>query len=227
MMTLLDAYTEQRALNNNYQDVAAWKLGGTNLASSSYFNSEHLFYGPLKNQQVFSCHNKEINTYAHLAELEITFRLNEKVVTDLFRDNPISSACDFISSVMPSVELPYSRHDLSKISLPELIKDNCAAGALIIGNEVKWDNSLMEQLDGCIKLLENNTSVTEGLYSNLLKSPVDLLTDFLKLAKTHNLPLKEGQLVATGGISPCVEVNAKKKYLADFGQFGSFSFVLV
>ena len=226
-MTLLDAYFEQRALNNNYRDVAAWKLGGTNIASSSHFNSEHLFYGPLKSHHVFSYRHKEINIAARFAELEITFRLNENVVTDLFRDNPISSACDFISSVMPSVELPYSKHDLSKITLPELIKDNCAAGALIIGDEVKWDNSLIEQFDGYIKLLENNTSVTEGLYRNLLKPPVDLLADFLKLAKKHNLPLKEGQLVATGGISPCVEVNAKKKYSVDFGQCGSFSFALV
>ena len=52
-MTLLDAYSEQRVLNNNYQDVAAWKLGGTNIASSTHFNSEHLFYGPLKSEHVF------------------------------------------------------------------------------------------------------------------------------------------------------------------------------
>ncbi|MBH0028543.1 hypothetical protein I6F53_16340 [Pseudoalteromonas sp. SWN29] len=128
---------------------------------------------------------------------------------------------------MPSVELPYSKHDLSSIILPDLIRDNCAAGALIIGKEIGWNDSLISDFSGCIELLDNKIPVIEGLYNNLLKSPFNLLTDFLELAKKHNLPLREGQLVATGGISPCVEINAKKKYQVNFNHLGTFSFTLI
>lgn len=226
MMTLHKAFADQRVLNNDYKDTAAWKLGGTNQASSSHFKAEHLFYGPLKRQQVFSCSENPTDTHARLAELEITFRLNRHIDTFLFGNHPTTDASSVIDSVMPSVELPYSTHDLSAITLPELIIDNCAAGALIIGHEIEWDDRLTVLFSGAVALLHNKESVTEGNYQTLLKSPLNLLTDFLELAKKHNLPLKEGQLVATGGISPCVEIDSKKKYEVNFNQLGTFGFSL-
>lgn len=226
--SLEEAYRIQKKFcDTSPKSISAWKLGGSTQLTRTLFKTKAVYYGPIVNASVFSYKDK-INLDPKIettkGELELSFRLsknvenlNEKIITD-------ETVQSFVTSMLPSVELPWSPYNLPQSGLKVLVADNCASGALVLGDEVPLEKEVKVPNSLAVSLKDEKTVLTEGNLEWVLGGPLEALKQFLLLAQKHSLDLKEGQLVATGGASPCVEVPKNKKLTVFFETFKSFSF---
>ena len=209
--------------------VGAWKLGGTNAATRELFATDEAYFGP-----VFAAHVHEATANLVLGqagfthgELELCFRLSEGVNDPGALGNPVENLQDLIEELYLGVEFPWSPFDPPSDGLKVLVADCCASGALVVsrGNlagDAAGAQAVRLTVDG-----ENGVEeLAIGSTSNILGGPMQALADFLVLAQAHGVQLQPGQLVATGGCTPCVELPRGKTLRADFGAFGSFEFSL-
>ena len=227
--SLEQAYSIQKLNRLNEHDIAAWKLGGTTEATRKLFKTGSVYYGGLNLPRVFSPKkglSLPKNIKAPAGEAEVCFRLSEKIrnLSNLDVDTlPIS---DFVASVAPSIELPWSPFPLPDSGLKVLVADHCAAGALVIGEEQTL--SMLDINSGAVTIKCSKAQLlAEGDMANVIGGPVTALRDFLKLAQQHKLELQPGQWVATGGCTPCVALPFNELITVTFGGgLGSFSFSL-
>lgn len=206
--------------------ILAWKLGGTTDLTRKLFKTESAYYGAIEGKFVFNASELVLPKFIEhpVGELEITFKLSREV-ENLAQFNLRSEPIDtFIESVLPSIELPWSQFPLPEVGLNVLVADSCAAGLLILGEEYSWNGDTAIQLP-C--QLHGNECLVEGNVNNIVMTPSGALREFLLLAKQHQLSLRQGQYVATGGCTACVPLPVNEVLTVTFQELGEFSFKLL
>ena len=66
----------------------------------------------------------------------------------------------------------------------------------------------------------------EGVYANLIDGVTDNVQSFYDLAQKYSLPLKADDLIAAGGIAPCIALLLRQMITASFAGLGGFSFMV-
>ena len=226
VLSLDDAYCVQKEGLKSRSDISAWKLGGSTDLTRKLFKTESVYYGAIESKFVFNASDVVLPKFIEhpVGELEITFKLSREVENlaqfDL-RSEPIDT---FIESVLPSIEMPWSQFPLPEAGLNVLVADSCAAGLLILGEEYSWNGDTAIQLP-C--QLNGNECLVEGNVNNIVMTPSGALREFLLLAKQHQLSLRQGQYVATGGCTACVPLPVNEVLTVTFQELGGFSFKLL
>ena len=179
---------------------AGWKLGGTNWASRAAFGMDRLWFGPLAAHEVLSTPTRAPGL--PLAELkgeaEIALRIApEGAATpwDAWR-----VALETPSSLVP---------DMAAAGVATLVADRCSAGSLLLGPP---------EPAGALVALENGAAGSRfaieidgreaavGALSDLTDAPSACLAAFLAEARSRGFHPRPGDWVATGGITPCIDL---------------------
>jgi 2-keto-4-pentenoate hydratase len=212
------------------EPISAWKLGGTTKSTRDTFQTASLFYGPIFASSIYS-YSESIKLDPKFrepkGELELSFKLSSAVNTltseKLKNDKVFFNT---IQSLYASVELPWSAFPLPEAGLKVLIADYCASGALILGNELPWRENLIKNLSCDVYMKTKSTLLAQGSLSQIIEGPLEALRGFLFLALEQKIPLKAGQIVASGGVSKCVNLPLDEEITVDFNQLDQFKFLI-
>jgi len=213
-------YSIQANLADRISDMVepakGYRIAMTNNAIRDSFNTHELIYGTLSSTRI----SNGIAIYDNLLEPQITANLLFVVNEDIYPSADINEILKK-TSVASSIEIIDSRikNWFKKLSIVELIVDNCLAGQVVIGNPVKVDSSkffdtikVSLKCDGeIVKEVNLNENVT-----NPFKA-MDVLVN--KLAKQGKF-LKKG-MVVTAGSYTVPKALYRGEYHADFGALGA------
>lgn len=227
-LTNCDPYSIQKAVTMLLPVTGAWKAGGTNNKTQTYFDTEIAYFGPIEKNKVFQGLNLEVDSKAFAlplkGELEICFLLPPDVFVN---------ECDLKELVFSGVvktlvclELPWSIFEQPASGLAHLIADVCGANALLCGPEIS--PSILKNVDNItlsLQTLEDET-ITSGIVSDSIISPLDVLIDFIEFVKRQEIEISEPIFLATGGVSECVPLDKNKKYLVKINDAENFNFSL-
>ena len=201
--------------------VVGWKLGGTNSKTQQNFNCNSAYLGP-----VFSVNNTKpcFLDYDNIrGEAELTFRLGlriESLSIDEIKKDPLQ----FFDMVYPSLELPFSSiTNFKEVGMLPLIADLCGTGHLSLG--APSNLSSLDEVASSIKICSDKCVLAKGMKKNLIGGYKTVLADFLKLVLMHNLDVKAGQYVATGGLTDCIVIGSNTLVDIDFEGLEIFSVI--
>jgi 2-keto-4-pentenoate hydratase len=207
--SLDDAYRIQKSNIGKLGVVAAWKLGGTTLATRNAFNTTKTYLGPIFDGAVFKSMELDKVSYPRgtpKGEVEIYFRLNHYALTYAEETFEEARVLECISGFGLCVEFPWSVFELPREGLSILVADCCASGSLAIGPTMPKEQYLKLSKLETVSLSSNSKLIAEAPISTIVDGPLSALHDFLLLVSEYQLPIENGQLVATGGITPCVDL---------------------
>ncbi|MDA9981750.1 hypothetical protein N9H39_03235 [Gammaproteobacteria bacterium] len=227
--SLAEAYAIQHHNYSNIGQSKGWKLGGTTSLTQAMFDTNATYYGPIYQASIYESKNPiELPDWMNnpRGEAEVCFELSDKVkgLSDTTMDEIDIS--EFIVNIMPSIELPWSVFPLPAAGLNVLIADQCGTGALVFGDRLPYSSTHFPSLSGEVMISSTSGLLTEGSIEDILAGPLTALADFLRLAQQHQLQIKSGDFVATGGCTPCIELPLNRKITVDMTILGEFSFIL-
>ncbi len=206
----------RNVVSSSGKRIAAWKLGGTTHSTQALFNVDQLYFGPLYSQELYG-HGDRVDLT--LAESKVEIELAAR----------ISPSCDGADAWCLCAELPSSPiADMPSAGASALVSDRCAAGALVLGPQTNTSYANGLASADALELRVNGTPMATGGLSALTALPHAIVRDFLQLAPTHGFYPQPGQWIATGGLTPCVEVprDAHIDVLANNKQALSFGLSL-
>ena len=183
------------------QDIAAWKIGGANPWSREVFHNSESFFGAIHPGELFL--EKPVvplnGLNAPLAEPEIMLELAHAQGDDCTsKFSRMAIGFEIPASVLP---------DELKSVLNAQIVDRAGAGALWIAGITDFDRAILQQ-DFTSRAWLNGTETAPGGSTSLFGGPLGAAAEFLQLAARYDAPLRPGQWIATGGLSPAVPVSA-------------------
>ena len=214
---LQTAYAVQNKIFRSNTSPTIWKLGGVNHVTRAAFNVESTYAGPVANNQIFPFHETMLPSCFGMqcqAELELLVRLN-----DNFQN---TSATSF--DVAPALECPATVLNFPEDGVLALIADCCAAGTVVHG---PWRNCFLDDLcalEGAATLSDDTRVLAQGTYSELIDGLAGCVAGFLALAREYNLPVRAGDMVSTGGLSPCVGLPHQTRLSVAFPGFDTINF---
>lgn len=169
---------------------AGWKLGGTNHATKANFGVDEAYFGALHRSEMFveAAAAPRFALCQVQGEVEIALR----IARDGAGHDGWAVALEMPSSAIAN---------LPGAGVAALVADRCGAGALLLG----------PVRDGALPDLSSARFVVEcggvergaGDYASLLADPVELLAEFIALARRHGFHPRPGDWVSTGGITAC------------------------
>jgi 2-keto-4-pentenoate hydratase len=209
--TLTDAYTSVRELvSGDPAFGSAWKLGGTTATTRATFGVALPYFGILHASEVMEAPSVApgLPLIELKAEAEIALRLSN--IIDHLTDISVlenTEPWSLFDAWCWSLELPSSPiRNLVECGVTALIADRCAAGALVLGAprsrsivEAGWDTKVL-------RLVEDGREIASGGISALIDPPELAAKSFLEQALIHGFKPRSGQWVATGGLTPCVNL---------------------
>ncbi len=202
---LTKAYAGVKALTEaSPHNIAAWKLGGTTPLTQDIFKVSDLYFGPIYSHETF-CSGMTVSLPLTecKVELEIAVRHGSS--------GPDAWA---VCAEMPSSGI----RDLPGKGVTALVADRCAAGALIIG-PTQPINSIDDAPKTGVNLISDGQVITSGGTDGLTDTPLSIAHRFCDIAHREGFAPKAGQWIATGGMSPCVQVVRQGQYSVP-GSFG-------
>jgi len=118
-------------------------------------------------------------------------------------------------------EMPSSGiKDLPDRGVTSLVADRCAAGALILGSPRPID-TISDAPKSGVDLISGGVVLTSGGTDGLTDAPLNIAHVFLTRARELGFEPQKGQWIATGGMTPCVDVSRQGAYSIQNGP--SFS----
>ncbi len=226
---LAEAYSIQHHNFSHLGQPKGWKLGGTTSLTQTLFDTRATYYGPIFESSIFEATDAiklPVGINNPKGEAEVCFELSDKVL-ELFNTNiNQNNIGEFIVNIMPCLELPWSVFPLPAAGMNILIADQCGTGALIYGDKLPYSSTCFNSLTGKVSVISKSKILAEGEIENILAGPLSALTDFLKLAKSHQLQVQPGDIVATGGCTSCIELPFNRKIIVNMSILGEFSFAL-
>lgn len=194
---------------------SAWKLGGATLANRKYFNIDHIFWGELTHKQVKEFNQKcDFQLKSLKAEGEISLKINVNLSTDFFKFIDHISDNDLFESFCYCIEMPDCGIDDLNHNIYALLSDRCASGALILGD---WININLFNNNNIytFKILDKDSQqiLAFGNSDILLSSPISLARTFIKNSIKKGFIVKPGDIISTGGITPCINLSCNKNYV--------------
>lgn len=225
--TSLESIYKKLSYDNNLTDkneLVAWKLGGATRSNRDYFNYDAIFYGKLFSTQIKKY--SEVSRFklkSLRAECEIAVRLKNDIDAYLLNDLKHIDNSEVFDSYCACIEMPDCTFDNLHGNINALISDRCAAGALILGDWHKLsDYSFSDKTNFQLSL--SNRIISEGYLDNLLFSPFDLALKFLTESCQRGIKHRKGDIISTGGITPCVSLENNKTYNYSVNSKLEFSF---
>jgi len=200
--------------------VLAWKLGGTNPKTQANFDCTSAYLGP-----IFSLGDEKpafFDSAAPRGEAELTFRLSDKI-RSLDSNGIKGDPMAYFDAVYPSLEMPYSRiNDFHEVGMLPLVADLCGTGHLVVG-DAKHLALLQEHENIPVRIGPQEQPLACGSSLELVGGYQAALVDFLKLVLKYDIQIEAGQLVASGGVTPCVYLPVNNGVEIDFSSLGCLS----
>ena len=225
LLYFTDAYAVQNVIFMHDGQVVAWKLGGVNNTTRQAFNVEGTYAGPVAADNIMparpTMHPNNFGKQCQ-GELEILVKLGD--IPAFFSGE--LSVDDIISEFAPAIECPASVLAFPKDGVFALIADCCAAGSIVHGEWMPWKAFEGTQPNDTVSLFSDNEILAKGVYSNLIDGVAGVVQSFCDLARQYSLPVKPGDLISTGGITPCVALPHGQMLTALFTGLGDFSFMV-
>jgi 2-keto-4-pentenoate hydratase len=196
-------------------ETVAWKLGATTTGTRKAFNTEQVYYGAVMEQEIWckgdDPHNIEIPIFR--GEAEIAVRVGQDVPNDL----RFKITNKIFDAFAPCIESPWSVvSNLPDAGLPALIMDRCAAAGLFIGDVRTIDELEMGRE---LRIIVDGKTVALGSApESLIMSPMNAALAAIDVIQKNGLALKKGQWIATGGVTPCVELPHDQAVQLYFGD---------
>jgi hypothetical protein len=189
-LSLNDAYQIQKRQWNQCNDVAAWKLGGTNFVTKDLFKVTELYFGFLSRENIIVAEDPKINRFNDF-ELELCFKIpnNFDLALDYSLDD-IAGWDKYFGLEFPSTCIA----DLPTKGVAHLVADNCAAGSLVISN-IRCDNPTLSMYKMLVGQKNSN------YHLDLIDDTPSIVKQFLDISKLNGFEVVGGQYIATGGIS--------------------------
>ena len=141
-----------------------------------------------------------------------------------YSSNQIYEAID---SIIPSIEVVDSRYqDWTTVGINSLIADNGANAYWIYGSEKK-NIDQFDLSNHSVSLYINNTLISKGNASNVLKNPLNALSWLVNTMTLHEKSLPINSYISTGTCTPAIPVKKGDKINVDFGTLGTVDFNLI
>ena len=190
----------------NGRKIVGRKIGLTSAAAQSQLGIDHPIHGPLfADRKVFSGSKLEAaSQISPILEGEIALVLDRDI-----NDSDISfkGFSEAIKYVVPAIEIGDCRIENWKVSLPDLIADDCAASRFVLGENPKQLSNI--DLSACeMTLCRNNEIVSNGSGKDCLGNPLNSGYWLARYLLTQGDMLKAGDVVLTGALGPMIPANA-------------------
>ena len=133
-----------------------------------------------------------------------------------------------VGSLHPAFEIidsAYGREDWMSAGAANLIADNAAHGAFLLGPGTR-DFSAEELADHKVSLTVDDKLIGSGAGANALGHPFNVLAWLANELIAQGRFLRAGDLVTTGVVTPFVYLESGQAARADFGAFGQISVAL-
>jgi 2-oxo-3-hexenedioate decarboxylase/2-keto-4-pentenoate hydratase len=209
-------------------ETCGYKLACTNKPIMKLLGVDGPFSGRLMSHSVYES-GVVLNAtdfVRRIVEQEFVFVVGEDVP---YSKDPFTadSVKPYLSTCFPGIELVDHRYkDFSRVGGNALIADNAIHAASILGDSQEhWRT--VDFPNHQVKLLVNDTIVSEGSGANVLGNPLNVMAWLANHLQSRGLTLKTGDIVTTG--TACDVYNAEQgdKITADFGGLGSVSLSFV
>ena len=199
-LSLSDAYKIQKRQWNQCDEVAAWKLGGTNFVTKELFKVTELYFGFLSRENVIVGGDQKLIVLTILnLNYALKFQKNFDFALDYSLED-ISGWDKYFGLEFPSTSIA----DLPAKGVAHLVADNCAAGSLVISN-VRCDNSD----PSLYRMLVGQKNSSEFL--DLVDDTPNIVKQFLEISNLNGFKVEGDQYIATGGISKIHRLSVGEK----------------
>jgi 2-keto-4-pentenoate hydratase len=154
-----------------------------------------------------------------VVEAEFAFRLGSDV-------EPVDGAhtadtiADFVSVVIPSIEIVDYRYESWTVGAPQVAADNAIHGWWIAGEPLDdWRH--LDLADAAVTVVRNGSVETSGSGANVLAHPLNVLAWLADELPQHGERLRAGDQVTTGVTTDVFEAAAGDQIVARFDDVGS------
>lgn len=130
-----------------------------------------------------------------------------------------------VGSLHPAFEIidsAYGREDWMSAGAANLIADNAAHGAFLLGPGTR-DFSAEELTEQQVSLTVDDALIGSGTGANALGHPFNVLAWLANELIVQGRFLRAGDLITTGVVTPFVYLESGQTARADFGAFGQIS----
>lgn len=230
--SLAEGYTVQRAhVEAHGGQPIGYKVAATSAKAQSALSVEAPFYGRLLDSTSrLDCATASWpadDFLVGLIEPEFAVRLAANLPE---QDRPYDqeTVAAAVGSLHPAIEIvdsAYGREDWMSAGAANLIADNAAHGAFLLGPGVR-DFSAMELADHKVTLSVDGALIGSGSGANALGHPFSVLAWLANELVAQGWFLRAGDLVTTGVVAPFVHLEPRQTARADFGSLGQVSVVL-
>jgi len=225
--TVPDAYAAQDLLVTQLLDehgatLAGYKIGCTSTYAQELLNVDQPFYGQLQSHNIYqSAIQLPADRFrARIIEPEIGFRISQTVP---HTDTPYTAASirPYIGAAFPTIEIVNpSFQDFGTVGAPSLIADNAVWGVSIVGKSItNWQPIDLAAVQ--VKLYINNKPVEEGIGSNALGHPLNVVAWLANTLQSHGKTLTTNMLISTGTTTNVYHAQANDSVRAEYTQLGS------
>ncbi len=220
--TLADAYIVQAAFVRDLEiDPAGWKIGCTSAAARAILKADGPFAGRILAPRCFAGGTAIPNDSYPMRGIEAEFAFAlAKDLKPRKRAYSLAEVLAAVEDLYPAIEIVDSRYqDWSKVTLPEIVCDLGANGALIVGAPAKnWRRRDLAKHEVTVRA--GRKIVGRGTGRDALGNPLEALR---WLANNPAVPegLQAGEIVSTGTCTGLYRANPGDKIVADFGAFGT------
>ncbi len=180
-------------------EFIGWKVGCTSALAQKYLGVDSPVSGRYRTDQVLSAAaqiaTSDFSTAAHL-EVEVGFRL----LADI--DAPPAEAAQLADAVEAFAAIEVVAGRLAAFPLipgPQLVADNVAGAAMVVGPTLDLDAAGIRGLDTApVTLTIDDEEVASGRGEDALGHPLEVLSWLAGHAAQRGTPLRSGDLVITG-----------------------------
>ena len=220
--TLEEAYAVQEGLAASAGlAIAGYKIGATNAQVQARFGVDAPFSGRLFADYVggspLRVPANRVNFYAIEAEFDFVMARALAPQAEPYTRDDLRAA---VASVHPAIEVPDSRYtDWLSMKAPDLIGDNAIGCLLALGAEAAGmlDHDLAGQP---VVVRINGEVVSEGVGSNVLGDPWNVMVWLANHLSERGLALEAGHIVTTGSAADVVQCQPGDTVTAEFGPIG-------
>lgn len=198
--------------------LAGHKIGLTSLAMQRLLEIDSPDYGYLLDEMLWKSHDN-VPRDAFIqprVEPEIAFIMGGDVSQKSPTRNELASS---IRAVAPAIEVIDSRIEGWRIKLVDTIADNASSAAVVIGQQVAWDDAPALSKVGCV-LYHDGKLVAEGVGAAVMGDPLNALAWLARLLGRKGRRLKRGEVVIPGALTAAIPVASGATVRATFTGIG-------
>jgi hypothetical protein len=208
-----DAYGILGYYSRLHENIASWKLGGTNNSAGAAGCPSLVTLGFILDRDCNRFEELETSNFPddHF-EVEVAVKLTE----DLLKATSAQQMSSIELQLFLALECPRFDASLGKLnSISGEILKNCSSGTIHISHDTIALLRLTRELIGNNKIE----------FIGLKKSLSEIVWDFLEMSRIYDLNVKPGQFLSTGGLTPLILKKTLIKICRD--KSGHYIFDLV